>query len=185
MNSDINIFANFLTVEECGFILNKCKTELTLKRGEVYSTKLSARNSRKSSIAWATDLDFLNKRLTDILKSIYTINGWEVSGFGDYQFTEYKVGEYYDWHTDSGENVYTNRFTSIVIQLNDGYVGGKLEIKNSKNELVEIEQNIGNLYIFNSNLIHRVTTVESGIRYSLVNWISLNKVKNNDKRELI
>jgi len=64
---------------------------------------------------------------------------------------------------------------STVIQLNDNYLGGILEIKNSKGNLIPITHKIGNLYMFNSNLRHRVTPVEEGIRYSLVNWISIIK----------
>ena len=99
----------------------------------------------------------------------------EVTGLGDYQFTEYKESEYFDWHTDSTDTIYRDRFASIVIQLNNKYTGGILEIKNLKGELVPIENKIGTLYIFNSRLFHRVTPVVDGIRYSLVNWVSLVK----------
>ena len=76
---------------------------------------------------------------------------------------------------------YRDRFTSIVIQLNDTYKGGELEIKNIKEELVPIENKIGTLYIFNSRLLHRVVPVVEGVRYSLVNWVSL--VKTDSKKQ--
>ena len=105
----------------------------------------------------------------------------EVTGLGDFQFTEYKEGEYFDWHTDSTDTVYRDRFTSIVIQLNNEYVGGVLEIKNLKGQLVPIENKIGKLYIFNSRLTHRVTQVNNGTRYSLVNWVSL--IRTDSKKQ--
>jgi PKHD-type hydroxylase len=108
----------------------------------------------------------------------------EVTGLGPFQFTEYKEGEYFDWHTDSTGTIYRNRFTSIVIQLNNAYEGGLLEIKNIKGEIVPIENKIGTLYIFNSRLLHRVTPVVNGIRYSLVNWVSLVKT-NSTKQNLL
>ena len=108
----------------------------------------------------------------------------EVTGIGPFQFTEYKEGEYFDWHTDANNDVYRDRFTSIVIQLNNTYEGGTLEIKNPKGELVPIENKIGTLYIFNSRLTHRVTSVVSGVRYSLVNWISLVRT-DSTKRNLL
>lgn len=176
---------NFLTNEECNMLLSKYIQSLTLKKAKVSSNRHNNKNPnnsiRNSSVGWITDIDFLNTRLTETLKKLYNINGWLVSGFGKYQFTEYKTGGFYNWHTDTDDGIYKSRFASIVIQLNDTYTGGKLEIKNSKNELIAIEQNIGNLYVFNSNLLHRVSTVESGTRYSLVNWISLNKVESNNK----
>jgi PKHD-type hydroxylase len=178
MIDNIDIFENFLSVEECDFILNKCKSELTLSNAEVYGDDITF---RKSSIGRVDDLGFVNERLTNKLKEVFNINGMEVTGLGYYQFTEYKEGEYYNWHTDSTDVVYRDRFTSIVIQLNDTYEGGVLEIKNLKGELVPIENKIGTLYIFNSRLLHRVTPVVSGTRYSLVNWVSL--VKTDSKKQ--
>jgi len=185
MIDNIDIFENFLSVEECNFILNKCKENLTLANAEVYGDDsiiiTKDKKSRKSSVGWISDLGFLNKRLTNILKETFNINGMEVTGLSDFQFTEYKEGEYFDWHTDSSTTIYRDRFTSIVIQLNDTYEGGILEIKNIKGELVPIENKIGTLYIFNSRLLHRVTPVVDGIRYSLVNWVSL--VKTDSKKQ--
>ena len=106
----------------------------------------------------------------------------EVTGLGRFQFTEYNVGDHYEWHTDRSQT-YIDRFVSTVIQLNDGYSGGILEIKDSKNNLISIEQKKGNLYIFDSGLKHRVTNVDAGERYSLVNWVSL--IKTNSKKQNI
>jgi PKHD-type hydroxylase len=181
MIDNIDIFKNFLSTEECDFILNKCKEELTLSDAEVYGNNDKL---RKSSVGWISNLEFLNDRLTNKLRETFNINGMEVTGLGDYQFTEYKVGEYFDWHTDSSTTIYRDRFTSIVIQLNDTYEGGILEIKNIKGELVPIENKIGTLYIFNSRLVHRVTPVIDGVRYSLVNWVSLIKT-NPTKQNLL
>ena len=60
-------------------------------------------------------------------------------------------------------------------------MGGVLEIKNLKGELVPIENKIGKLYIFNSRLHHRVTQVDNGTRYSLVNWVSL--IRTDSKKQ--
>jgi len=65
---------------------------------------------------------------------------------------------------------------STVIQLNNNYEGGLLEIKDVKGNLIPINQKLGNLYIFDSGLKHRVTPVNMNIRYSLVNWVSLVKI---------
>ena len=186
MIDEINICENFLSPDECDFILNKCKEELTLSTAEVYNNFNSIHNkkNRKSSVGWISDLGFLNQRLTNKLRESFNINGMEVTGLGDYQFTEYKKGEYFDWHTDSNNTIFKNRFASVVIQLNNDYTGGVLEIKNSKGELIDINNKIGSLYIFNSNLLHRVTSVDTGVRYSLVNWISLVKT-NSNKQNLI
>jgi PKHD-type hydroxylase len=186
MNDYIGTFENFLSIEECNTILNKCKEELTLSAAKVYNNSRGEHNktNRKSSVAWISDLGFLNERLTNKLRGSFNIKGMEVTGLGEYQFTEYKEGEYFDWHTDSNKTIFKDRFVSIVIQLNNSYAGGILQIRNSKGEDLSIENKIGTLYIFSSNLLHRVTPVNNGVRYSLVNWISLIKT-NSDKKNLI
>jgi PKHD-type hydroxylase len=184
MIDNIDIFENFLSPEECDIILNKCKSELTLESAKVYNNKNRENIEnirRKSSIAWISDLGFLNERLINKLRESFNINGMEVTGLGDYQFTEYKEGEYFDWHVDSTDLLYRDRFASIVIQLNDNYIGGILEIKNSKEEIVPINNKIGTLYIFNSRLLHRVVPIVEGVRYSLVNWIRL--IKTDSKKQ--
>ena len=186
-NNIIKTFENFLSAEECDFILNKCKTELTLTSAEVYVDNSGNRydkTTRKSSIGWVSDLGFLNERLTNKLRETFDINGMEVTGLGPFQFTEYNKGEYFNWHMDGDNTLHRDRFASIVIQLNGDYGGGILQIKNIKRELVPMENKIGTLYIFDSRLLHRVTPVETGVRYSLVNWVSLVKI-NSKKQNII
>lgn len=171
---------NFLSNEECSNILLKYKSELELKAGKVYNGIES--NKRKSSIAFIENIDFLDIRLKSKLKELIQLKGYEITGLGPYQFTEYKVGDYYDWHTDSDNGEYKHRYCSIVIQLNDEYDEGYLQlIDDSGDNLIQLDKGIGTMYIFFSNIRHRVIPVKSGVRYSLVNWVSLNKIENYKK----
>lgn len=178
MIGNINIFENFLSPEECNYILSKYTKELKLSTAQVTNGN---HKSRKSSVGWIDELIGINERLTNLLKTTYNISGMEVTGLGPFQFTEYKVGEYFDWHSDRGNELYIDRFVSTIILLNDNYNGGIFEIKDVQNNLIPINQKIGNLYIFDSGLRHRVTPVEMGVRYSLVNWISL--IKTDSKKQ--
>lgn len=180
-SNEIRVVENFLTKNECLHILNKCKKDISLS---VAGTVGGNPNERKSSVGWINDLGDINERLKNILKDSFIINGMEVTGLGPFQFTEYKVGEFYGWHTDRDSTTFMDRFTSTVILLNDDYKGGVLEIKNPKGELVPIENKVGTLYIFDSNLRHRVTPVEDRVRYSLVNWVSIIKT-NSSQQNLI
>jgi predicted 2-oxoglutarate/Fe(II)-dependent dioxygenase YbiX len=180
-NNEIRVVEDFLTKDECFHILNRCKEDISLS---VAGTIGGNPNERKSSVGWVNDLGDVNQKLKDILKDSFIINGMEVTGLGPFQFTEYKVGEFYGWHTDRDSTTFMDRFTSTVIQLNDDYTGGVLEIKNPKGELVPINNKVGTLYIFDSNLRHRVTPVEDGVRYSLVNWVSIIKT-NSSQQNLI
>lgn len=171
---------NFLSIEECSNILTKYKSELELKPGEVHGTNKI--NVRKSSVAFIDNIQIVDEKLKTYLKNLIQIKGFELTGLGPYQFTEYKVGEYYNWHTDSDNDEYKDRFCSIVIQLNDEYEGGYLQLKDESGEnTIQLDKGIGRMYIFYSNIRHRVMPVTSGVRYSLVNWISLRKLENFQK----
>jgi predicted 2-oxoglutarate/Fe(II)-dependent dioxygenase YbiX len=175
----LHTIKEFLSEKECSEILSKYKKELELKPGEVVG---NAVNKRKSSIAFIPNIDIVDDRLKSTLKNLIQIKGYEVTGLGPYQFTEYKVGEYYDWHKDSDKDEYSHRFCSIVIQLNDEYVDGYLQLRDEGGDnVIQLDKGIGTMYIFFSNITHRVIPVKEGIRYSLVNWVSLKKIEEYKK----
>ena len=74
----------------------------------------------------------------------------------------------YDEHIDIGENEFSQRKLSICVQLSDpsDYEGGDLHIRKNKTPRVK-----GAVSVFPSFLEHRVETVTSGTRYSLVIWL--------------
>ncbi len=181
MNNDNKhiMIKNFLSKEECQFILNKYLNKLELKEAEIFGGVDI--NYRKSSVAFIDNIDIIDSRLKEILKNNIKIKGYDVTGLGAYQFTKYDVGDYYHWHTDSSNGEYKDRYCSIVIQLNDDYEGGYLQLKDNNGNTYAFERGLGNLYVFFSNILHRVIPVKSGVRYSLVNWISLEKIEGYNK----
>jgi PKHD-type hydroxylase len=112
------------------------------------------------------------------------IEGLNVKGFEPtietFQFTKYEVGDYFNWHTDSNDTIYKDRFYTIVVQLNNDYSGGDFELM-INNLNTKMEFGTGNLFIFPSNTLHRVKPVENGVRYSLVSWLKLKEIKNYKK----
>jgi PKHD-type hydroxylase len=92
----------------------------------------------------------------------------------DIQYTTYLGDQagHYDWHTDVGESV-CNRKLSMVLQLStdEEYEGGNVQL-NVGHTVMNFGKDIGGLYIFPSFVLHRVTPVVSGVRRSLVAWIT-------------
>ena len=99
---------------------------------------------------------------------------FDLLGFGDgIQYTKYfGGGGHYDWHADIGETC-SHRKISMVVQLSDetDYDGGILQL-NVGHQLLEVPKLKGSLSIFPSYLLHRVTPVVTGVRKSLVSWVS-------------
>ena len=104
------------------------------------------------------------------------------------QYTEYKEGQFYDWHCDSNpvpydkpDDLNTNgkiRKLSMTLCLSDpeDYEGGDLEFAfhdqdgDKQPKICEEIRPRGSLIIFPSFVWHRVKPVTKGIRHSLVCW---------------
>ena len=104
---------------------------------------------------------------------------WDVTESA--QFTEYKPGQFYDWHPDMGTDPYTEgkwkgryRKLSTTLLLNDPseFDGGTLEFHHNRDQLTVCDQldMKGSLVVFPAFVYHKVNPVTRGIRYSLVTW---------------
>ena len=98
--------------------------------------------------------------------------------YDNIQCTEYEEGDYYDWHTDQDiRSIFDPeqevRKLSFSLQLSDenDYVGGDLEFTDVDKKKFIAPKNRGCVIVFDSRTIHRVTTIESGVRKSLVGWV--------------
>lgn len=145
----------------------------------VRKSKVSFTNYNEKS-SWVFDrinpiIDNLNSRFFN----------FDINGYDNLQYSEYHASENgkYDWHMDMyvGDLPHTDvetRKLSLVLWLNDDYEGGDFElIYQSLESPITIPKEKGKLIIFPSFLFHRVTPVTSGIRKSLVSWISGPKFK--------
>jgi PKHD-type hydroxylase len=95
---------------------------------------------------------------------------YDISGIQEIQIGHYEEGGHYDWHPDTMTPDENNmqRKLSAVLMLSDpnDYEGGLLEIKDA--ELPKLKQ--GSIVVFPSPLIHRVTKVTKGNRFTAVAW---------------
>lgn len=183
MSNKIKNFIGFLSKQECELILKKCIGELDLIQAETYSEneifRINKKETRKSKVAFIDDLGSINNTVLSKVIEGLTIKGFEPS-IETFQFTKYEVGDYFNWHTDSNDTIYKDRFYTIVVQLNEDYSGGDFELM-IDNEETKMEFGIGNLFIFPSNTLHRVKPIENGVRYSLVSWLKLKEIENYKK----
>ncbi len=167
-------------------ILNWVEQHGVLEPGKVVNDgKLSLDPSiRQSHIAWINE-DWLYKTFKPLIEYANKAEDsrWDfkIQGFEQFQYNEYKPGEFYDWHFDNvgkkpGQQVV--RKLSFSFALNDDFEGGGLELKFLKqakdDELTIIKppllHNTGDLVIFPSYMAHRALPVRAGVRKALVGW---------------
>jgi PKHD-type hydroxylase len=135
---------------------------------------------RSTDVSWIhydQSSDWLYNRLRYIVQNLNSqFYGFDIHGLCEsLQFSVYNSDKdgHYDWHLDASGTTETPRKLSVVIQLSDPeeYEGGSLEILSSRDPTVITKQK-GLAVVFPSYMLHRVTPVASGVRKSLVAWIT-------------
>tara|TARA_R100001244_G_scaffold110942_1_gene81990 strand:+ start:2760 stop:3410 length:651 start_codon:yes stop_codon:yes gene_type:complete len=153
--------------------------------------KFRLKQIRNSDIVWLKE-NWVYRHVHPFIKEANEKAGWNfnLKRSEPVQFTQYKPGQYYDWHCDAHTTVYDDghykgmgRKLSVTCQLTDSseYEGGELEFDyrnyspNKRDELTHVIKakqilKKGSIVVFPSFVWHRVRPVTKGTRYSLVVW---------------
>lgn len=139
---------------------------------------------RRSKISWIDRNDdtqwIFNKLECAVFRLNSAYHGLDIDRIHTLQFTKYdEESPFYDWHWDMSEDdpdmsnlhVIEQRKLSAVVQLSDpeDYEGGELEMSIC-GRIFSVEKRKGTLNLFPSFVLHRVTPVTKGERYTLVAW---------------
>lgn len=161
------------TPEECQQII-KIGTDRLLQKG----TAVNNKEVRDSEISWlysCDDMEWAYRRVTDIILSLNEqFFKFELFGLTEgMQFTKYTApGGKYGAHIDRITGGLPRKL-SFTLQLSDpaDYAGGDLQL-HLGDDPVNISRSQGYVAVFPSYVLHEVTPVTSGTRYSLVSWVT-------------
>ena len=101
---------------------------------------------------------------------------WIIDGWEPFQYTEYDESYkgHYEWHIDYGmkspQRPHPRKLSfSLGISDKDEYEGGELLTKiNAKESSIKLDK--GEIVIFPSWMLHKVTPVTKGLRKVIVGW---------------
>jgi PKHD-type hydroxylase len=168
---------NAFTDEELEKILDHLKTLPTNAGGVGGSSDVSP-DIRKSQIAWLSntpEISWFYDRMAFVARQLNAkFYNFDLYGFlEDMQFTIYKDDNesHYTWHIDMSDQAPAPRKLSLVLQLSDPseYEGGELQTMTGSTNAVDKQK--GLIAAFPSYMVHRVTPVTKGTRYSIVIWV--------------
>lgn len=173
------------------FTDEECDRMIALTKA-AYGTPASVGGSLDNSavnkeIRTATIYDLLNDAenrwiYEKVVKSIAIANkthfDFEISGIiHNLQLIEYNMMDekspgHYNWHVDAGSGDPSTRKISYVAQISDprDYDGCELVVNNFGHEIVANKER-GSVHLFPSYMVHKVTPITRGKRFSLVIWI--------------
>jgi len=158
-------------------------TKGTTGNSEETNTKIRNSNiqffKKNSENNWI--FERLNRTIESLNDQFYNFN---LNGYDSIQYTVYNSYEkqHYDFHMDTfmtydRSQTFSSGFRklSLILCLShpDEYEGGEFQIiGGDPNDPHVLEQQYGRIIIFPSFMIHRVTPITSGIRKSLVIWVT-------------
>jgi PKHD-type hydroxylase len=131
---------------------------------------------RNSKITWWQEFHWVSSIFSHYInvanKSLWEYDLTYLDGI---QVSTYEKDGHYGWHSDYGTSYNQNhtRKLSASLLLSDPseYEGGKLQIVDYHNNILEPPQTKGTMIIFDSRIPHKVTPVTEGKRISLVTWM--------------
>jgi len=135
---------------------------------------------RKSNIKWVPFddehkwiYDKIGNMVMEANQNMFKFDLWSMPE--QIQYTEYYDYEkgHYDWHMDIGFDDLSKRKVSVTVQLSGGdeYEGGDLQLWPGGTYPINAPRGKGNVVIFPSFMMHRVTPVIGGTRKSFVLWL--------------
>ena len=166
-----------LTPAECDDLVALCQAGPMKDAGLVRQT--TAHQIRRAELSWLDDLPEASRVMERMMRLTAAANR-EAFGFDLTEFAESaQVARYgaereghFDWHSDIGSGALAaKRKLTIVVQLSEpaAYAGGTLELRPDSN-VREVPRDRGTAVVFPSFVLHRVTPVTSGTRWSLTLW---------------
>ncbi len=169
--------AGVFSVDECQRIIASTVVDTFSDAGLVGG--VHAGNTRRSRISWLDEtgeVAWVFRRLLDTFaKANREHFHFDIEEFAErMQVAWYGAGDggFFDWHVDYGEGpTAARRKLTIVVQLSDGdsYAGGDLET-NADGVCRQASRTIGTALLLPSFVVHRVSPVTRGERYSLTLW---------------
>lgn len=166
-----------LTPGECDALIATVQAHQMKEAGLVKGQ--TAPDIRRADIGWLDDLPdtawVMDRMIGIVARANRTGFGFDLTDFGESaQVARYGAERqgHFDWHSDIGAGTWAaKRKLTIVVQLSDpeAYDGGALELRPDSN-VTTAPRARGLATIFPAFVLHRVTPVTAGTRWSLTLW---------------
>lgn len=136
-------------------------------------------NFRRADLVWLDDVEgteWVMDRIIDLVRianrEVYSFDITDISESPQVARYGAEREGHFVWHSDIGDgHVAAKRKLTMVVQLSDAceYEGGVLELWPSA-EAREAVKDRGSITFFPSFMLHRVTPVTKGERFSMTQW---------------
>ena len=175
--SQLTFHNAFLDASECDKIMSLADNVepyvATVQNEEPGSSRIDKeiRDVDSYGVWHSPDTDWIFKKIFEqVMVDNETNFHFDIAGiFSGLSLLRYQQEQHYEWHNDIGSGDTSTRKLSVVIMLSENFTGGDLVLTQGVSQHIAMRQ--GNMVVFPSYVLHKVTPVEEGDRWSLVAWI--------------
>jgi predicted 2-oxoglutarate/Fe(II)-dependent dioxygenase YbiX len=181
----------FLSAQECTQLRQEAAAsqleEASVVRGPDIVIDRDHRRTKRAALRAQTEASLL-KRFDEVRPRIGSHFGQQLEAMQPLQLLMYEAGDFFALHTDAKHRPELPQFlqqrrVSLVLFLGHegvdgaGSHGGLLQFHElldeprMQNRAYPFDPQLGTLLAFPSSVLHEVTTVQAGVRYSLVTWL--------------
>lgn len=166
------IFENFLTDDECEYIIQQAKRSMEIST--VKTDKKVDESVRKSETAWLKKEDSI---VRSVMERCLTNTDRPFINCEQLQVLRYKPGGFYKPHQDAFENEKNMRMYTFILALNDDYEGGETIFPNLKKEYklkkgdALFFDTLDNYEFMTSKALHGGKPVKSGEKWICNLWV--------------
>ena len=182
MIADHYIAYNVLTPEECEFLIEKGKHDLSDSSiygsgdTEVNKSKRSSKTSEYNPYGSPDSFvvrELISHKILRTYRDIaFSFFKAPIRQIENPQFTHYMKGDFFNWHFDSlpaDATINRDLSASVILSDRNDYKGGNLTFK-FPHDTLQIEEQQGMMIVFPSLYIHKVQDITDGERASIVIW---------------
>lgn len=168
-----NVPADVCDIVSAELMAGKSQAATLQRDGALFNTDI-----RDTTVWFAPEWYWFNGVLQQLGLEANIKTGWNfnIHQLETIQYARYEPGQHYKWHSDTSplQGHPTDRKVTVICAMNDmdRYTGGQLQIKDINGTLIEPKLNKGDIIAFPSFLLHTVTPVITGNRYSATMWLS-------------
>ena len=174
-----SFFVKNIFSERFLFDIDEYASHQQLENGGTVEVQNKSSQARSTKIHWMTNEKYKSSLLSiyqEISSKVRKINdsmwSYNYDGYEPFQYSEYEVGDHFNWHFDvkqfTGANIRKVSF-SLGLSNKNEYEGGDLILKTSAEESC-YKLDRGDLIVFPSWALHKVTPVTKGKRRVVVGW---------------
>ncbi|MGL6209546.1 MAG: 2OG-Fe(II) oxygenase [Paracoccaceae bacterium] len=170
------ILPDALTPAECDAVIALAAASQMSDAGLV---RAKSHDIRRADLAWLDDLPEAAWVMDRMVRLVAEANRegfrFDLDDFAESaQVARYGAERqgHFDWHSDIGAGpLAARRKLTVVVQLSEpaDYQGGVLELRPDSN-VAQVVRGRGTAVVFPSFVLHRVTPVTIGVRWSLTLW---------------